>query len=141
MSRIVIGIDGSGGGDRALEWGLAEATIRGTSPRVVYAIDWERFKEGLLVAPSREDVEREAQGILDEALKRVTRPKGISVETVVHHSTDRRGAAGALIDATESDDDLLVIGSRGLSGFAGAVLGSVSHRILHHTCCPVVVGP
>ena len=34
---------------------------------------------------------------------------------------------------------LLVIGSRGLGGFASAVLGSVCHGVLHRAHCPVAV--
>jgi nucleotide-binding universal stress UspA family protein len=48
------------------------------------------------------------------------------------------GAASALIDAAK-DATLVVVGSRGLSRAHELILGSVSHQVVHHSPCPVVV--
>ncbi len=35
--------------------------------------------------------------------------------------------------------DLIVIGSRGLGDWQAMVLGSVSHKVVHHAPCPVLI--
>jgi nucleotide-binding universal stress UspA family protein len=62
---------------------------------------------------------------------------GIEVERVV---IDDRHPAEALVQAS-NDADLLVVGSRGRGGFKQMLLGSVSHAVVLHAACPVVVVP
>jgi nucleotide-binding universal stress UspA family protein len=49
-------------------------------------------------------------------------------------------AADAILNAAERAD-AVVVGSRGVGGFRGLLLGSVSHQVAHHAACPVVVVP
>ena len=58
----------------------------------------------------------------------------VVVEVHVH----RLDAVPVLTDATHKAD-LLVMGSRGRGGFHGLALGSVTHKMLHFTGCPMVV--
>jgi nucleotide-binding universal stress UspA family protein len=46
--------------------------------------------------------------------------------------------ARALIDASQ-EGELVVVGSRGLGGFKGLLLGSVAQQVAHHSACPVVI--
>lgn len=48
--------------------------------------------------------------------------------------------AEGLIGETETAD-LLVIGTRGLGGFTGMLLGSVAHQIIQHSRCPLLILP
>jgi nucleotide-binding universal stress UspA family protein len=76
-----------------------------------------------------------AQAQLSEGLVR-WRERYSEVDVV--ERTVMRHADAALIDES-SGAELLLVGSRGRGGFAGLLLGSVSHAVLHHARCPVAV--
>jgi nucleotide-binding universal stress UspA family protein len=58
----------------------------------------------------------------------------LSVTCHVTHGSPARGLIESAVGA-----DLLVVGARGLGGFAGLVLGSVSDQCVRHAPCPVTV--
>lgn len=132
--RILAGVDGSAPARLALEWAVAEARLRRGRVRVVTAWEFPPVTvgmEGLIRDP---DVFPEAaRRLQNETLQRVDR-EGVTVsgDVVQGHPAD------VLLRAA-GDADLLVVGSRGLGGFTGMLLGSVSTQILHHSPCPVLV--
>jgi len=135
-SLIVVGIDGSEHGERALDWAINEAKLRGATIKVVTAwhVPAAVYAGGYapMVSPSVEEAtQKTAEGVASAAAEK-SRTAGIDVETEV-----RKGqAAEALIQAS-SAADLLVVGTRGHGGFAGLLLGSVSAQCAHHSRCPV----
>ncbi len=137
MSKIVVGVDGSEQAHHALRWALAQAQAHGSELVVVHV--------------SLAGVPLSHVGELAR-LQEVARQRG---EQTVSDALDKAGAtrydvpirptilwdmqpASALIDEAQSAD-LLVVGSRGLGGFRGMLLGSVSQHCVHHAPCPVVV--
>lgn len=60
--------------------------------------------------------------------------EGVKIERRISHGPTTQ----VLLDAA-ADADLLVVGSRGLGGFRGLLLGSVSQQVVQHATCPTVV--
>lgn len=141
MERIVVGIDGSDGSRRALEWAIAEARLRGAAVEVV--MTWhEPYVAGapVLAGTARQDleaVERAHRSEMDRVLDSTdTRGLDAPVERILVQGR----AAGVLVDVARGAD-LLVVGSRGRGGFTGLLLGSVSQQVAAHAPCPVVIVP
>jgi nucleotide-binding universal stress UspA family protein len=129
---VVVGVDGSPGGEDALDWAAAYARATGGSLRLVSAWDWPTF-EGAPIVLGDYDPRKAAADLLKHAATRVKFPPERIATSVL-----RGLPARALLDAAH-DADLLVVGSRGLGGFSGLVLGSVGSYCAHHAPCPVVV--
>ncbi|ABI55670.1 universal stress protein [Alkalilimnicola ehrlichii MLHE-1] len=142
MGSIVVGVDGSEGSRRALLAALEEARLRKLPLRTVYVLD-RRYLDpewGVLVAPPIKELEKEARGILEKLVASVAdQAKGVDVQQEVVLA-EKHGTARTLLDHA-SDAELLVVGSRGHGGFAGLLLGSVSHQVLQFADCPVLVVP
>jgi nucleotide-binding universal stress UspA family protein len=137
--RIVVGVDGSESARRALQWAVAEARRREASVDVVHG--WQvpfAVPSPLAGLPLDDDfLEKEARAELDRIIEgagEVDQP--VPVEGLLV----RGGAARAVLDAAQGAD-LVVLGTRGLGGFRGLLLGSVTHQVAHHVGCPMVVVP
>ncbi|SDK49222.1 Nucleotide-binding universal stress protein, UspA family [Actinopolyspora mzabensis] len=134
--RIVVGADGSPGAAAAAEYALAEAALRGSRVRALHA--WSVPHSRQRAMPSDSGVEEAAeahQNILEEQLAPLSRKyPDVQLEEEVVRDEPTRALARASDWA-----DLLVVGSRGLGGFHGLALGSVSHTLLHTSVCPIAV--
>jgi nucleotide-binding universal stress UspA family protein len=139
VPRIVAGVDGSPSSLAALRWAVGQAGLTGGAVDAVIAWQYPAAAGGygLASAAVLEDTHYEeiAEKIMADAISTAVDPgSDVRVSTWAKEGN----AAQVLIDAA-AGADLLVVGSRGHGGFAGALLGSVSQHCVHLAPCPVVV--
>jgi len=79
----------------------------------------------------------EAQRVLDTEAKRLEDAGAAVAEARLE--TDERPDRVIVRLAEELNAGLIVVGSRGLGGLRGALMGSVSSSVVHHAHCPVMV--
>jgi len=138
MATIVVGIDASEDAQRALAWAFEEARLRGAELELVHAYSRPEaaFMPGMLITdlPSDAELEAAARQVVEDAVGKIApRP---SVPTV---TTVQAGGAAGVLCGRAADAELVVVGARGLGGFRGLLLGSVSQQVVTHSPCPVVV--
>ncbi|WFE48927.1 universal stress protein [Micromonospora sp. WMMD1155] len=138
MNRpVVVGVDGSPSSLVAAEHAARAALLRSRPLHLVhgflhplgYGVPLNPYDLGV-PAPSEE-----AQKMLERTATELTdRWPGLAVEV-------RQVAGGPGITMIEESRraDLVVVGSRGLGGFAGLLLGSVGTQVAAHAHCPVLV--
>jgi nucleotide-binding universal stress UspA family protein len=136
---VVVGHDGSGCAQQALQWAAALAE-RAHWPlhvvrawRIATAPQPSTWEPGYV--PPITDYEKAVLADLESDVAAVLGAERAARATchVVHAQPVR-----ALIEAAEGAD-VLVVGARGRGGFAGLLLGSVSDQVTHHAPCPVTV--
>jgi nucleotide-binding universal stress UspA family protein len=138
-NQIVVGVDGSPSSQAALQWAADQAVRTGADVEAVIAWEYPAVAAGFGLAPGTlvpsSQYREYSNKVLANAISRVTGP-GSSVRFSTRVG---EGNAAQILLNEAAGAELLVVGSRGHGTFAGAVLGSVSHRVAHHAPCPVVV--
>jgi len=130
--RVVVGIDGSECSKVALRWATDYATRNELSLVLVTAWHWP-MSYGVPVAYEGFDPEEDARKVVEAAKADVSLPLH-RIQGVI-----AQGQPGdVLVDAAKGAQ-LLVVGTRGHGGLAGALLGSTSTHCVHHASCPVTV--
>jgi nucleotide-binding universal stress UspA family protein len=88
-----------------------------------------------MVSPSLEQQAREAaEAVAADAVETARKDGVVDVDGRV-----AQGNAAEILVRAGEDADLLVVGSRGLGGFKGLVLGSVSEQVMRHARVPTLV--
>jgi nucleotide-binding universal stress UspA family protein len=133
---VLVGIDGSESATAALEWAGAEAALRDRPLTIVY-VDSPRVTGHLSARPvsTLEVLRTTADELLDDAAATVRRRWPDLAITRVARSG---GVVPRLVDES-AGKELAVVGSRGLGGFRGLLLGSVGIGMASHAPCPVIV--
>jgi len=142
MSGIVVGVDGSEGSLRALDWAVKEAALQHAPLTVltVHQVAAGHWTGNPLIYPEDAPEQEKARQAAEEALSKATHQVGAGQPASATVRAVSGLAARELINAS-GDADLVVIGSRGAGGFASLLMGSVSTQVVHHAACPVVVVP
>jgi nucleotide-binding universal stress UspA family protein len=130
--RVVVGVDGSEHGNRALRWALDEAEVHGGEVVAVFA--WQMPFLDIPGAFDRSEIEARCKDFLVNAVAAVEPEPGVRMSLLVAQGD----VTESLLHASDGAD-LLVLGSRGRGGFAGLRLGSVSQECVTHATCPVVI--
>ncbi len=135
---VVVGVDGSDASRAALAHGAWEAHQRGRPLRLVHGFTVVT-NYGVLGLPpdpagldSAADAARQMVGEMETHAHHAY--PNLDVTSEIIHGT----GAAALVDASV-DAALVVVGSRGLGGFAGLMLGSVGTQLAAHSHAPVIV--
>ncbi len=136
--RIVVGVDGSPGAQRALEWAVAEGHARSGS--IIALLAYGYYGRPLEVqsrtaGTGPEELEAAARAVLRRSVGELS-PAPAPGEIALEASDDE--PVDALLDAVAADD-VLVVGARGLGPVRRLLLGSVSLHCTRHATAPTVI--
>ena len=136
--RIVVGVDGSPGAQRALEWAVAEGRVRGVGVTALLAYGYygRPFEvQARVTGFEPEQLDDAARAVLKQAVAALA--PGQSAGEVIERVSDSE-PVDALLDEAKADD-LLVVGARGLGPVRRLLLGSVSVHCTRYASGPTVI--
>lgn len=133
---LVVGVDGSGSGARAIDWAVREAACRGVPLRMVHAFLGERYEEAMPGLPGRRPPEHEAaERVVAMAAGRAARlDPSVPLSTAI---VAREPVAALLAEADRAA--AIVVGHRGKGDVLTALLGSTAMAVAARAPCPVIV--
>jgi nucleotide-binding universal stress UspA family protein len=136
--NILVAVDGSPDADVALTQAidLAEAQhSRVTLMTGVASLPAFTYAGGTAAVPEAiRGAEAAAEDVIRRACDQV--PDDLPVTKIVTHEPIR---AALIAEIRDGNHDLVVMGSRGRGAVRSALLGSVSHYVLHHSPVPVLI--
>lgn len=135
VGRIVVGLDGSEHAQRALTWAIEFASA---GCEIVVVGAWMPSSSGYVA--SVQLYAHEIQHVRDEFNQILDAREAEAGATLFERRFEHADPATTLLDEA-ARADLVVVGQRGHSGLSGAILGSVSTHVLHHSPIPVAVVP
>ncbi|MFM9373199.1 universal stress protein [Streptomyces sp. Da 82-17] len=133
-AQVTVGVDGSQESLAAARWAAREAVLREVPLRLVHVEEWPTAAEPAVGPRDRTGAEGTAALLHDTAEQARSEHPGLEVFT-----GQALGRAGAELTAVANESDLTVLGSRGLGGIRGYLLGSVSLQVAGAAQRPVAL--
>ncbi|WP_329317031.1 universal stress protein [Streptomyces sp. NBC_01262] len=135
---VVVGVDGSPSSLEAVDRAAREARLRGCGLKVVHAFIWPAMHVPLgpsPLGPAEGGLRNQVGRMVAEAVEHA-RSVAPDVEVT---SVVATGEPLTVLEAQSRTAALVVVGSRGLGGFVGLLLGSTAVHLAAHARCPVMV--
>lgn len=135
---VVVAVDGSEASQNAVRWAANTANKRGVPLRLAASYTMPQFLYAEGMVPPQELFDE----LQSETMDMIEAARVIAHEVAPDIKIGYVIAEGSPIDMLldmSSDVTMIVMGSRGLGGLSGMVMGSVSAAVVSHADCPVVV--
>jgi len=144
VKKILIAIDKSGYKQKIIAYTITLAKSLGASVTAIHVLDKASlgvvgnmvgFYRGGMSDAYEKVVKKQAEDLLNET-KALLEKEGVrtSTEVVVKSSS----AEGIIDYANETGADLIVIGTKGLTGVGKFLMGGVANAVIGHAHCPVL---
>lgn len=150
INKVLVALDGSEPSQRALDYAIefadkwnAELNMIAVIPRVMLPIFPDEGFGATPLAAARdfgqyqERMRSIYQNVLAEAEAKVRR---VHPDLKVVTKLEEGRPSATIVDFAENNDiDLIVIGSRGIGGITGWILGSTSRNVVHSCTKPILI--
>lgn len=135
---VVVGVDGSASSLAAVEAAAREARLRRAALKVVHAFFWPAMHVPLgpsPLGPPEGGIQNMVDRLVTEAVEHA---RTAAPEVEVSHAVVM-GEPLTVLEAQSRAAELVVVGSRGMGGFVGLLVGSTAVHLAAHGRCPVLV--
>lgn len=136
VQRVLVAIEDRDDADRIVKWLTHHPFANPVELHVLHAVVPIGVTEpyvGPEISAWLEDVQQYAEVLVES-----TASKFLSAQYKVTTAVVR-GNPATIIEQEAKDMDLVVVASHGRKGLSRFLLGSVSHAVVHHVTCPVLV--
>jgi nucleotide-binding universal stress UspA family protein len=136
IKKILLGIDGSEGSFKAASLATDLASRLGAKITLMY-VATDKSTVRFSAKPTYTAGENILVGDKFDQPRKIMEERGVQYDTVV----ELGDPADMIVETADKGYDIVVVGTRGLSGFQEMVLGSVSQKIVQRSRVPVLIVP
>ena len=135
--RILVALDGSEFTEAIVDQAISMGRICNS---IIYAVSViAYFPESLAIAPQlEEEVAKNTRGFLEKVKNKIEK-ENLTCETIVR--LDAQPHIPIVEEAKKREVDLIIVGTRGVTGLKRVFLGSVAQKVIGYAPCPVMVVP
>lgn len=136
VQRVLVAIEDRDDADRVIRWLTQHPFVSPVELLVFHAVTPIGVNEpyvGPEISAWLEDVQRYAEELVQSTAGKLSNSQYTVTTKVV------QGNPAAVIEQEAKGMDLVVVTSHGRKGISRFLLGSVSHAVVHHVTCPVLV--